>query len=282
MGTPGRDARPPAPGARPPLPQQADLRERDSRLYRLCSDIELGKRTSYKPASLIAIERAYELGPGAIGRFLSGGLESPDTGPGEPAVASPAQAPQIIRVLATIGRNTAAEIAELTVLTDKVKAVVAAARTFQPCGQLDGRKLFPRDGPQDQRLARAWNVLNAMGFDDELHASIAAWNVVSMEPRAAGDDEWSLAPAATRLGRKRSCSAGQAGRAAVVAYCPRSGARSSNPHSRASGGTASRASSAPRGPWAAAIRASNGAVRPPTLTPSPRVTPAAVPGRVGR
>jgi len=210
MGTPGRDARPPAPGARPPLPQQADLRERDSRLYRLCSDIELGKRTSYKPASLIAIERAYELGPGAIGRFLSGGLESPAAGPSEPAVASPAQAPQIIRVLATIGHNTAAEIAEMTVLTDKVKAVVAAARAFQPCGQLDGRKLFPRAGPQDQRLARAWNVLNAMGFDDERHASIAAWNVVSMEPRAARDDEWSLASAAARLGRKRSCSAGQA------------------------------------------------------------------------
>jgi hypothetical protein len=184
-------------------------RERDPRLYRLFSDIELGKRTSYKPASLAAIERAYELGPGAIGRFLSGGLESPGTGPSEPAVASPAQAPRIIRVLATIGGNTAAEIAEMTVLTDKVKAVVAAARAFQPCGQLDGRKLFPRDGPQDQRLARAWNVLNAMGFDDELHASIAAWNVVSMEPRAAGTDECSLAPAATRLGPKRSCSAGQ-------------------------------------------------------------------------
>src|SRR6202041_1099797 len=54
-------------------------RERDPRLYRLFSDIELGRRPSYKPASLAAIERAYELGPGAGGRFLSGGLESPDT-----------------------------------------------------------------------------------------------------------------------------------------------------------------------------------------------------------
>jgi len=89
----------------------------------------------------------------------------------------------------------------MTVLTDKMKAVVAAARAFQQGGQLDGRKLFPRDSGQDQRLATAWNVLNAMGFDDELHASIAAWNVVSMEPRAAADDERSPASAAARLGR---------------------------------------------------------------------------------
>jgi hypothetical protein len=176
-------------------------RERDPRLYRLFSDIELGKRSSYKPATLAAIEAAYQLGPGAIGRFRSEGcLEPPDIGRSGPAAEYP-EAPQIIRVLATIGRNSAAEIAEMTVLTDKMKAVVAAARAFQQHGQLDGRKLFPRDSSQDQRLATAWNVLNAMGFDDELHASIAAWNVVSVEPGAVRDDERSPASAAARLGR---------------------------------------------------------------------------------
>lgn len=176
--------------------------DRDSRLYRLFSDIELGKRASYKPATLAAVEKAYELEPGAIGQFLSGGgLEPLEAGRSGPAGASPAEAPQVIRVLATIGRNTAAEIAEMTVLTDKVKAVVAAARAYQQFGQLDGRKLFPRDSTQDQRLAKAWNVLNAMGFDDELHASIAVWNVVGMAPRLARGREPDLTEAAARLGR---------------------------------------------------------------------------------
>ena len=172
--------------------RQTFARERGPRLYRVFSDVELGKRTSYKPATLAEIEAAYQLEPGSIGRFLGGGdLDPPQSGGSGPAAASSDEAPQIICVLATIGRNTATEIAEITVLADKVQAVVSVARAYQPYGLLHGEKLFPRDLAEDLRLARAWDVLNPMGLDDELQASIAAWNVVSKDAAASG--EWRAA-----------------------------------------------------------------------------------------
>ena len=168
--------------------RQTFSRERGPRLYRVFSDVELGKRSSYKPSTLAEIEAAYQLEPGSIGRFLDGGdLEAPEAGGSEPAAASSAEAPQIICVLATIGRNTATEVAEITVLADKVQAVVSVARAYQPHGRLHGEKLFPRDLAADQRLATAWNVLNLMGLDDELQASIAAWNVVSKDAATSGE-----------------------------------------------------------------------------------------------
>ena len=130
--------------------RQTFARERGPRLYRVFSDVELGKRSSYKPAALAEIEAAYQLEPGSIGRFLGGGdLDPPQSGgsepaaassepaaaSSEPAAASSAEAPQIICVLATIGRNTATEIAEITVLADKVQAVVSVARAYQPYGR---------------------------------------------------------------------------------------------------------------------------------------------------
>ena len=168
--------------------RQTFSRERGPRLYHVFSDVELGKRSSYKASTLAEIEAAYQLEPGSIGRFLGGGdLEAPEVGGSKPATASSAEAPQIICVLATIGRNTATEVAEITVLADKVQAVVSVARAYQPYGRLHGEKLFPRDLAADQRLATAWNVLNLMGLDDEMQASIAAWNVVSTDAAASGE-----------------------------------------------------------------------------------------------
>jgi hypothetical protein len=160
--------------------------ERCPRLYRVLSDIELGKRPSYKPAVLLEIEGAYELEPGSVDRFLAGGdLESSAASASEPATAPPPEVPEVIGVLATIGRNTPDEIGEMTTLADKVQAVVAVARAFQPTVQLKGEKLFPRETDHDRALARAWNVLNPMGLDDELQAVLASWNVISADARVS-------------------------------------------------------------------------------------------------
>ena len=156
--------------------------ERGPGLYRVFSDIELGKRSSYKPSVLLAIEVAYQLEPGSIDRFLAGGdLDSPGASASEPVTAPPPEVPEVIGVLATIGRNTPDEIGEMAALADKVQAVVAVARAFQPTVQLKGEKLFPRGTDHDRALARAWNVLNPMGLDDELQAVLASWNVISAD-----------------------------------------------------------------------------------------------------
>src|ERR1700744_4726356 len=78
--------------------------ERCPGLYRVLSDIELGRRSGYKPAVLLAIERAHGAAPGSIDRFLAGGdLAARQS---EPAAAPPPEVPEVIGVLATIGRNT--------------------------------------------------------------------------------------------------------------------------------------------------------------------------------
>jgi hypothetical protein len=157
--------------------------ERCPGLYRVLSDIELGRRSSYKPAVLLEIEGAYGLEPGSIDRFLAGG--DLDASASEPATAPPPEVPEVIGVLATIGRNTPDEIGEMTALADKVQAVVAVARAFQPTVQLKGEKLFPRGTDHDRALARAWDVLNPMGLDDELQAVLASWNVISADTRVS-------------------------------------------------------------------------------------------------
>ena len=47
-------------------------RERAPDLYRIVNDIELGRRDNYEPATLAAIESAYDLPAGAIGQFIAG------------------------------------------------------------------------------------------------------------------------------------------------------------------------------------------------------------------
>jgi hypothetical protein len=73
----------------------------------------------------------------------------------------------------------------MTALAEKVQAVVAVARAFEPTVQLRGEKLFPRGSDHDRALARAWNVLNPMGLDDELQAVLASWNVISADTRVS-------------------------------------------------------------------------------------------------
>ena len=57
--------------------------------YRLVYDIEEARRTNFGGSTLAAIEAAYRLAPGTIGRFLDGGdLEAPGPQP-QPAAAPP-------------------------------------------------------------------------------------------------------------------------------------------------------------------------------------------------
>lgn len=60
------------------------------------------------------------------------------------------------------------------------------------------------------------------------------------------------------------------------------GSRSAVEIAMATTGIAASTTNAPRGPWWSATSPSTGMNRPPALTAKPSVTPAAVPGRVGR
>jgi hypothetical protein len=47
--------------------------EEKSMNWRLLHDVELAKRSTFKPETLRAVESAYELAPGSVGRTLAGG-----------------------------------------------------------------------------------------------------------------------------------------------------------------------------------------------------------------
>jgi len=47
--------------------------ERAPDLYRIINSIELGRRDNYEPGTIAALEAAYDIAPGAIGRALDGG-----------------------------------------------------------------------------------------------------------------------------------------------------------------------------------------------------------------
>jgi hypothetical protein len=65
--------------------------------YRLVSDIEKARRQTFEGSTLAAIEAAYQLQPGAIGRFLAGGgLEETDVVLVAAPVTAPAPAPHRI------------------------------------------------------------------------------------------------------------------------------------------------------------------------------------------
>jgi hypothetical protein len=70
--------------------------------YRLIYDIEEARRTNFGSSTLAAIEAAYRLAPGAIGRYLAGGGVReilPDAAPPAPAPAPPGeQLPAVLQV----------------------------------------------------------------------------------------------------------------------------------------------------------------------------------------
>lgn len=70
--------------------------------YRIVSDIERGRRGNYEPATIAALEVAYGLAAGSIGRALAGG--------GLDTLPQPAPAPRSVRpVLVTEGDGPEAE-----------------------------------------------------------------------------------------------------------------------------------------------------------------------------
>lgn len=78
-------------------------REHAPDLYRIVNDIELGRRDNYEPATLAAIEAAYSLPAGTIGRLLDGQLATSD-GPS----AAPERTPRT-RVIPALRRTPALE-----------------------------------------------------------------------------------------------------------------------------------------------------------------------------
>lgn len=87
-------------------------REHAPDLYRIVNDIELGRRDNYEPATLAAIEAAYQLPLGGIGRFLDGQLAAAD----DTSAAAPERSVRT-RVIPALRRTPAlepyAEVVEL-------------------------------------------------------------------------------------------------------------------------------------------------------------------------
>ena len=57
--------------------------------YRIVNDIELGRRQNYEPGTIAALEAAYAVTAGSIGRALEGGNLEPQSAPGPHLTAVP-------------------------------------------------------------------------------------------------------------------------------------------------------------------------------------------------
>lgn len=66
--------------------------ERAPGQYRMINTLERGQRSNYEAATIAAFEQAYELAPGAIGRFLGGGELEPAGAAPPPSRAVPGPA----------------------------------------------------------------------------------------------------------------------------------------------------------------------------------------------
>jgi hypothetical protein len=74
--------------------------------YRIVNDIELGNRTNYESATIAALEAAYAIPAGSIGRILAGGeIEIPAATPPPPGPAprEDEEIPGVASMLATPG-----------------------------------------------------------------------------------------------------------------------------------------------------------------------------------
>lgn len=114
--------------------------------WRLLHDVERAKRDEFKPETLAALENAYQLAPGAIGRALQGGVLEPAAGP-RPAYA-PVSGPPDLPV--PEGDREAAKP-----IADEMQELLlaAVARTGNP--DPPGDEIFPA-GSQS---ARSWDRL---------------------------------------------------------------------------------------------------------------------------
>ena len=167
--------------------------------YRIINTLERGQRDTYETGTIAAIEAAYDLAPGAIGRFLDGGeletQERPDVTE-EMRREAPPPRPERPGLL----RDMPPEFAEPArpYLRDLL-VLVAAAELHNPGGTLAGADVFP--GDPDGRSARQWDLLAAKGHrslpdgftNDEIAEALAlAW---SMGPARQGEAAAGLAAA---------------------------------------------------------------------------------------
>lgn len=131
--------------------------------YRLVYDIEEARRTNFGGATLAAIEAAYRLAPGTIGRFLDGGeLEMlpsasasslPRIGPPGPADDFPQEA---LRAFGPAAEPIRREIAGRA----ETAAAAHGIDVTAPGAALQGAWVFPRDPV----LAAQWDRLTSSGI----------------------------------------------------------------------------------------------------------------------
>jgi hypothetical protein len=128
--------------------------------YRLVYDIEEHRRTNFGGSTIAAIEAAYQLAPGSVGRFLAGGELQPletFSRPPEPApFPLPPPTPAMARQLAPFLAET--------------EARVRVAQDAYPGQRLSGRQVFP-DNPE---AATYWDALIEARFPPEQLGPITA------------------------------------------------------------------------------------------------------------
>ena len=162
--------------------------------YRLVYDIEEARRTNFGSSTLAAIEAAYRLMPGAIGRFLGGGeLET------QPVTADAAAAADEIGVV----RRAAAARAPLAAVTAgrlergpddifpdmspemraKVDRHFPAIEELVLLAIADGADAVPAGSqvfPDSPHEARKWDILVAVGQDMRPGRGYSPWEMAML------------------------------------------------------------------------------------------------------
>ena len=132
--------------------------------WRLLYDLERARRVTFGPETLAAVEVAYELAPGSIGRTLAGGPLETGRGNGHPAPA-PKDSFAALEEIHPADRPAVRErLAE-------VRAMIRTARLYHPEGPLAGAWVFG-DGTPEQRF---WDAMAAQGSDEAELATLVAF-----------------------------------------------------------------------------------------------------------
>lgn len=167
--------------------------------YRIVNDAELGKRDNYEPGTIAALEVAYALAPGSIGRALDGGELEPQS----------AALPRLVRSgTDQFPAMTSQVDAESYPHFREIEARIAVARIAHPDGPLAGAAVFP-DLPVD---AARWDGLASKDWSDwELAKSVSVMRVLLPAPQSDSGD----AAAVLREPLRRCYSAGRAMRSCL-------------------------------------------------------------------